>query len=182
MACTYDALKDFAGPIATVIAATAALIVTVYFNRRQAKTAMAQKDIAAAQKNIAADKLKHDLFDKRYEIYDAAKSLIKCSSRYSYEKLPSERIVEIKIKLDEARFFFPKDIQALALEIEQACEAVMSQIDRRRYQTPEDDAEWAASGDRLAESEAKLRHLYAELPARFERDLRFDQITRDPSG
>jgi hypothetical protein len=56
-----DFFKSYAGPMATIVASLAA----GYFARSQAAT-------AAAQKEIAFDKLKHDLFDKRYEIYLAA--------------------------------------------------------------------------------------------------------------
>ncbi len=78
-----DLLKAFAGPIATVIASITAAGVAIRFGvvqariaRNQATIAAAQKDIAEAQLKIAFDKLKHDLFDKRYEIYLAAKGVI----------------------------------------------------------------------------------------------------------
>ena len=71
--------EKFAGPIATVIASLTAAGVTIGFGivqtriaGTQAKTAEAQKDIARANLDIAYDKLKHDLFQKRYEIYTAA--------------------------------------------------------------------------------------------------------------
>jgi hypothetical protein len=61
----WEIASTFAGPAATVIAAFAAVCVTVYFNRRhvaiaagQAAIAVAQKDIASAQRGIAYDKLK----------------------------------------------------------------------------------------------------------------------------
>jgi len=167
----FEFFRVFAGPIATIVASMAAVIVTVYFNKRQTA-------IAEAQKNIALDKLKHDLFDYRKEIYNAAKDLLNCASRYSYEKTSSEKIVEMKVKLDESRFFFPPKIQALALEIETSCESVMHQIDKRALQNSDDVEAWTESGDQLAKSESDLRHLYASLPGRFESDLRFDQLTR----
>jgi hypothetical protein len=46
----YAAAKDFAGPLATVLAASAALCVTFYFNKRQ-------YEISSAQRDIALDKL-----------------------------------------------------------------------------------------------------------------------------
>jgi hypothetical protein len=71
-----DLLKTFAGPLATVIASVTAGGVAVWFGRVQADIARRQAATAAAQKDIAYDKLKHDLFDKRYEIYQAAKAVI----------------------------------------------------------------------------------------------------------
>jgi hypothetical protein len=75
--------KELAGPIATVVAAFAAAIVAIAFGRAQyrialsqARIAEAQKQIAKAQLDIAQDRLKQDFFEKRYEIYIAAKTLI----------------------------------------------------------------------------------------------------------
>ena len=53
----YQALKDFAGPVATVIAAIAAVSVTGYFAWRQ--------------KNLAREKLRLDLLDRRLEIFSS---------------------------------------------------------------------------------------------------------------
>jgi hypothetical protein len=41
----YAVLKDFAGPLATVVAATAAVGVTFYYNRRQHEISLTQRDI-----------------------------------------------------------------------------------------------------------------------------------------
>jgi hypothetical protein len=65
----FEFSKTFAGPIATVFAAAAA----VFFTWRLGK---AQVRIAQSQRDIAFDKLKYDLFDKRYEIYQTAKAII----------------------------------------------------------------------------------------------------------
>ena len=82
--------KAFAGPVATILASLTAVGVTAYFARKQmqiaasqaataaaqAATAAGQKEIARSQRDIAHDRLKYDLFEKRYEIYLAAKKLI----------------------------------------------------------------------------------------------------------
>ena len=51
----YQLLKDFAGPVATVIAAATAAV----FIRRQAKT-------ADRQARTALDQLRYNLFERRY--------------------------------------------------------------------------------------------------------------------
>jgi hypothetical protein len=169
-----DFFAEFAGPVATIVAAFTAAGITIYFGFWQAR-------IAEAQKSIAHDKLKHDLFADRYKIYQAARSLLKCAMKHDYERLPSQEVVELRIKLDEARFFFPKDIVTLVNEIDSACEDHMVQIDRRKIQNPDDDpVAWRASGDALAEGKATLQNLYNNLSQRFERDLGFEQLTRDP--
>jgi hypothetical protein len=90
-------------------------------------------------------------------------------------KLVTEKIVELKIKLDEARFFFPSDIQALAQRIEAVCENLMLKTDQRLLLDP-DDASWNATGDELAMLVSHARRLYAELPLLFQRDLRSDLL------
>jgi hypothetical protein len=51
----YQVLKDFAGPVATIIAALAAVYVTAHFARKQAW--------------LAREKLRYDLFDRRLKIF-----------------------------------------------------------------------------------------------------------------
>jgi hypothetical protein len=60
----YSDLKELAGPIATIIAASAAVSVTAYFARHQ-------KRIAADQAHVAKEKLRYDLFDRRLEIFSS---------------------------------------------------------------------------------------------------------------
>ncbi len=112
----YELFRDFASPIATIIAASVAGGITYAFAKRQA-------GIAASQRDIALDKLKFDLFDARYEIYEAAKSLIEHVSFVTeLEKTDTTKIRALYVKLDEARFYFPPDIRAILDEIHKLCE------------------------------------------------------------
>jgi hypothetical protein len=82
----YDALKDFAGPVATTIAAITAIVVTHRFNKRQI-------EISRAQRDIALDKLKFDLFELRYGIYLAAKELTEyASNHHDLSKVDSNHV------------------------------------------------------------------------------------------
>jgi hypothetical protein len=65
----YQFFKDFAGPSATVTAAGAAALITFHFGRVQAQIAQQQADLAAIR-------LQHDLFDRRFEIYEACQTLL----------------------------------------------------------------------------------------------------------
>ena len=56
--------KDFAGPVAAVIASFVAAIVTIHFARHQ-------KRIAEEQTDIAKHKLRYDLYTRRFEIFNA---------------------------------------------------------------------------------------------------------------
>lgn len=165
-------LKSFAGPLATIIAATAAVIVTVIFNLRQTA-------IAKAQKDIALDRLKYDLFQQRYEVYSAAKSLIEhVIHQHDFEKTDGAHIRELRVTLDEARFFFGPEVRAFISKIDWAAEDLLNGL-ALKWQLGDDDAGRAKVADQLGEASRKLSAMYAELPARFEKALRFDQITQD---
>jgi hypothetical protein len=97
------------------------------------------------------------------------------------KRWPQRKVVELKIKLDEARFFFPSDIQALAQKIETMCEDLMLRMDQRLHLTP-DDVNWNITGDELAMRQGYARRLYAELPLLFQRDLRSDLLVGDAPG
>ena len=58
----YQILKDFAGPVATIVAAAAAVFVTWRLGLRQA-------NIAESQAELAREKLRHDLYNRRFEIF-----------------------------------------------------------------------------------------------------------------
>jgi hypothetical protein len=60
----YQILKDFAGPVATIIAAATAVFVTWRLGLRQAK-------IAEAQADLAREQLRHDLYNRRFEIFSS---------------------------------------------------------------------------------------------------------------
>ena len=66
----YSTIKDFAAPGATIIAAVIAAGITAVFAWSHAKTARTQKD-------IALDRLRYDLFNKSYTLYEATNQLIR---------------------------------------------------------------------------------------------------------
>jgi hypothetical protein len=100
--------KAFAGPIATAIASGAAVWVTWKLGGNQIAIASAQKEIALSQRDIAYDRLKWDLFAKRYEIYSVAGELIDHINSSPVDRAPGgPKILAMARKLDEARFFFP---------------------------------------------------------------------------
>jgi hypothetical protein len=68
VATTYEFLKDFAGPIATIIAASAATLVTYKLGSNQVSIAREQARSANADSRSAQQKLILDLFDKRWSI------------------------------------------------------------------------------------------------------------------
>ena len=97
------------GPIATIFAAIIAVLVT-------GTLGLAQWQIARTQKDIAYDKLKLDLFDKRYAIYQAALSLSRAFMS-SNKRIPVETFDGLQYTLLEAAFFFPDDVVHLTRRI-----------------------------------------------------------------
>ncbi len=69
-------LIQFAGPLATIIAASAASYIAWTFGQGQLRIAKEQKGIAQQQAKLADIRLQHDLFERRFVIFEAARALI----------------------------------------------------------------------------------------------------------
>ncbi len=160
-------LKTSQGRPATVVAAVVAAWVTFRFNR-------IQMEIATSQRDIAFDKLKLDTFEKRYEIYSAAKSLIECL--LNYDIIDHMKIRELYVKLDESRFYFSKYIREFIDKIHELSETYIEDLGQRS--NPEIDRnKWSAEAEKIANDRAKLREMYSQLPRPFERALAFTELT-----
>jgi hypothetical protein len=171
---TYEFFKDFAGPIATVCAAAAAVFVTIHFNQKQMQ-------IAETQKNIALDKLKWESHEERYKIYSEARELISyVLQQHDFEKIDNQKIRDLRVKIDEARFFFNPSVRAFLDEIDQTAENLLSNLGVR-WQTHEDDYDesWAEINAKLGDDAKKLRSFYAEMPKKFESALGLSQLARE---
>src|SRR3954451_19334371 len=70
----YQVLHDFAGPVATFLAACTAVFITWRIGKNQIRIAQQQADTAALQAKLADVRLQHDLYDRRYKLYETAKS------------------------------------------------------------------------------------------------------------
>lgn len=173
MADWYGILKDFAGPAATVLAAGGAFFLGWRFGNIQAR-------VAENQSAIALDKLKFDLFEKRYEIYSAAKILLeKVIHVRSLDKSDPAEIRALYIKIDESRFFFPPDIQFHLGYIHDTCEKLLRLVgEREALVKPDDHEKWALAADEIGSVSFELHNIYGELPKKFERSLAFDQLVR----
>jgi hypothetical protein len=168
----YEVLKDFAGPVATTIAAIAAIVVTQRFNKRQL-------EVSSCQRDIALDKLKFDLFELRYGIYLAAKSLIEyVSTHHELDGVDSNHVRSLYVKLDEARFFFDKETIKFMQEIVTTTEKRFELMRQRDLADIDNEDVWSKLVDGLTGCDISLRELYAEAPEVFEASLRFDQLTK----
>jgi hypothetical protein len=68
---------SLAGPFATIVAASVAVFVTWRLGSGQLSIAKQQAATAQQQAELAAVRLQHDLFDRRFAIYEAAQKLVK---------------------------------------------------------------------------------------------------------
>jgi hypothetical protein len=163
-------LKDFAGPVATIFAAS----VAAYIALRLSKGQLA---IAQSQTAIARDKLKFDLFELRYDIYAKLKELIGyAQTTHDYEKIEHMRVRELYVKLDEARFFFDKAVIEFIGEVRRTTEKRFELLSVRWGCYEMDDDQLAEVADQLTDTDVSLRKLYAEAPTVFETAPRFEQV------
>ncbi len=170
---SYGTAKDFAGPLATVIAS----VVAALFAYAQVSVAKAQKDIAKSQAEIALDKLKFDLFEKRYEIYMVTKRLIEhILGSARLDDTNATFIRECYVKIDESRFYFGKNIRDHLSKIAKACADLFELNAYRNTINPDDREGWSRTADQLTNKSLLLQKLYGELPEKFERDLSFQKI------
>ena len=110
----WNFFSTFAGPIATIIASGAALVVTWRFGTMQADLARTQANTAKSkcelriQKNIAAARLNFDLYEKRYAVFDAARRLL--IKVVQHDNVESTEVIKFNIETADAVFLFNKDI------------------------------------------------------------------------
>jgi hypothetical protein len=188
----HDALHDFAGPVATVIAAGVAVFVTWRLGTRQvaiaaqqvqiavqqARTAELQAATAKQQADTALDRLRYDLFEKRYAIYDAAKRLIiTLMNKIPDRSIEAFDVIPIFLVLDEARFFFPRDICLFVEALVTDCQRIL-ELHGRRQSLKEGSCKWFPLGDQIVDERTKLDKIRLGMPERFKDVMAFAQLTR----
>src|ERR1700737_3197576 len=172
----YDTAKDFAGPIATVIAAGTASFITFRFARIQAHIAARQKDIAQSQRDIAYDKLKSDLFARRYESYSTAGGLIDFILSSSHDRPTGGPDMMVKLrKIDEARFFFPYAQAEVFGTIGKLVEAHEGHMTTRNFKQ-DNEAVRRSAGDKATTAWSALKELRFRLPELMQSELGFSQL------
>ena len=102
----YQIFKDFAGPVATIIAAFAAVSVTGYF--------------ACQQAAIARDKLEHDVFyrlyDRRVAVYEATRKFL---ADVFHGNITEDDIQAYGLLTLDAQFLFDEELYLYLKEIRQ---------------------------------------------------------------
>lgn len=82
-----------------------ALIVSIF----SAGIALGAMLVARQQKHLAKEKLKHDLFDRRYRVYEAARQFI---GQTSNEKISKEDMLAFHVGTVTAPFLFGPEVAA----------------------------------------------------------------------
>jgi type II secretory pathway pseudopilin PulG len=164
----YQILKDFAGPVATIIASITAAYITWYFASRQAQIAQQQAITAKQQADTAFDQLRLNLFQKRFAIYNAARELI--ALVVNERNLQGSDLVPLQVVLNEAEFFFSPDICDWLRTVRKKCSDLL--VLQSTQHLP---------GAPASEISARSTHLFdllTEMPRRFESDLGFRHVRR----
>jgi hypothetical protein len=179
----YQLLKDFAGPVATVIAAGVAVFVTWRLGRGQQRIAEQQAATARQQANTALDQLRYNLFERRYDVYNYAIEVIMFLENAAYKE--DVRATDIVPKyfgtLDNARFFFPDDICNFVRALQERCQSLAAAYeDLKRIK--DGSSQRASRGKQIVDQTTQLRELRLQMPAHFEKVLQFPQLTRRASS
>ena len=163
--------------MATIIASVTAATITYKFGKAQQRIAGEQARTAAAQKDIAYDKLKWDLFGKRYEIYSTAGELIDHINSTTFDRPPGgPKIIAMMRKLDEARFFFPRPEAVVFATVAKWVEAHEVALSMRNL-NQDNEVIRIQAGEQAAAASKALSDLRVELPALMEKELGFAQVT-----
>jgi hypothetical protein len=181
-----ETLKAFAGPLAIIIASVSATWITWRLGSRQvaiaaaqAQTAEAQRQIAQSQRDIAYDRLKYDLFRMRYEVYQAAKAAIERVINIADRPIGDQELLSLRLKMDEARFFFPLREVAIFNRIDDLI--TQHEVARAEWERfNDDDATRIRTGDTMGDAITKLSEIRRSLLDLLAPELGFAQLTRTP--
>lgn len=168
---TYALIKDFAAPVAVMIGSGVAGTIAYIFGK-------AQKQIAGSQRDIAFDKLKFDLFERRYAIYSSLRNLIEhVVHANDLKDIDPRQIDAADTGIGEALFFFPENIHKLITEIRARITMFVVHLKRREDTNIDDSDAWKEIADQLTEDTLTLLQHHTELPEKFASSLRFEQLT-----
>lgn len=170
----YSVVKDFAAPAAVIVGSGVAGTIAYIFGR-------AQKQIASSQRDIALDKLKFDLFERRFAIYSALRNLIEhVVSASDLKDIDHQRLDAADTVIGEALFFFPEDIRKLTSEIRARITTFVVHLKSREDTSIDNSDAWKKIADQLTEDTLTLLEHHTKLPDKFASSLRFEQLTSRP--
>lgn len=167
----YQILKDFAGPVATIIASITVAGITWRFASWQARIAQQQADTAKQQANTAFDQLRYNLFEKRFALYNTARELI--ATVVNNSDVQGSELIPLQAKLNESAFFFSTGICDWLHTIRTDCSNLL--VLRATLRQPGAEARYA---EEFARRSTDLVETLRNMPLRFENELGFRHVTR----
>jgi hypothetical protein len=159
------------------VAAGAAVWVTWKLGKSQIAIAAAQRDIARSQRDLAYDKLKLDLFDKRYQLYVTAKRVVEHVGQAPTARVFTDvKLIDMFVELGEAHFFFApaevaifERIRSLANEYEIAVVGRNSERESKEFR--------AEQAKKATDTQIALVELYGQLLPLLKNEMGFGQVT-----
>jgi hypothetical protein len=159
-----------ANALAIIIASATAATVAWRLGRLQATLAKRQTD-------IAREKLKLDLFDRRYAKFLEAKDLLKYMANLGdWNAVDQTRIITWYISLEEAKFFFDHDVQAFLTDLTDHVEVFLMHLAARKNIGDGETELWKTTAEQLAKESTYFRTSYGELIKVFKKALSFEHL------
>lgn len=167
----YEFFKDFAGPIATVTAASVAAAVTTIFAIKQAR-------FAEQQAKIAQNKLKIDTFEIRYSAYRATIEVAEAALHdKQFDDKDLARYQDQCNKALESEFLFSKDkYEIIKIVIGKSRSLRFQSMRMRRVE--EEGKRLQEGNEKIDKTEKDLREIYDSLPSIFSNELSLEVIDR----
>jgi hypothetical protein len=152
--------------IAPIVISCAALAISWFFS--------------STQKRMADAKLNFDVFGKRYEIYEATRSLIDRVKKQEHAGSHPTELRALGLKLDEGCFFFDRSTQLFLKEVWTVSDRILLTRDRRKHlNESSDEVQWRALGEELSADEARLSEMYSRLILIFERAMGLTELVKE---
>ena len=108
MSAIYDFFKDFAGPLSTVIAATAAAFVAYSLGKSQATAAQMQAIVARKNWQTENERVVLELFERRIAIFECIRKVV--AHVQSTGRANGETYFEYIKAVDTAPYFFGPEV------------------------------------------------------------------------
>jgi hypothetical protein len=162
-----EIFKELVGPLSTFIPSIAAIYISWF--------------ISSTQTRWAEAKFSFDIFNKRYEIYEATRSLIDRVREQDHAKLHPRELRALHLKIGEACFFFDEATQMFLEEIWSVSDRILLTRDQRKL-IDEGSDEWLALGNSLSADDAKLSAMYSKLLPTFGRSMALTQLPKLRGG
>ncbi|MDO9428473.1 MAG: hypothetical protein Q7T93_16775 [Methylobacterium sp.] len=156
----YEFFKDFAGPIATVIAATVAAGVTAAFAYRQVITAEQQSE-------TARNKLRADTFKMRFDVYSAAVEVCRIALyRWPLDLNNRKELNLLSAKVLEGEFMFSRENFQYLMETTGLCQHLVAAQQRHEIRNG-NDPQFDDSVKKLETIRDKIGQRFEDLPHKF---------------